>query len=283
MRCVKPKNRVRAKKTGKEGFPLSRQKRMERLLEGDQLLARHVCSRIRTTSWVKADHTRFIRAERALTSRSHRDRNGRGFERGIRAGCSTATARTSRRQSVTALDAGNGDDRVQNASRCRRGGARKRTTEIGNRSREALSPRGGVGNFRGYDGADRTYGGRFIGRDAGAKQVRNCDGRDDQNDCHDDQQFDKRKTLLILLHCFGISLTHGFRGGRGGLPAEQYRRGGKQQPTFHTGTLGLLLNYISISPSDAIRYGYSLGEKRRARSCGQRRGIRKMTNFGFWK
>src|SRR5580698_7938323 len=94
---VRARRRSRAKKNGKEGFPLSRENRTERLLQCDELLARNVCSGVAAARWVEAHHTGFIRTERALTSRSHRDRNGRGFKRGERVGCSSCTARTGRR------------------------------------------------------------------------------------------------------------------------------------------------------------------------------------------
>src|SRR2546430_3738703 len=38
----------------------------------------------------------------------------------------------------------------------------------------------------------------FIGRDLRTQQVRNGDGRDDQNDRHDNQELDKGETLLFL-------------------------------------------------------------------------------------
>src|SRR5579862_5735925 len=38
----------------------------------------------------------------------------------------------------------------------------------------------------------------------GAEQVGNCDSRDDQDNRHDDQQFDQRKALLFLVHCFSL-------------------------------------------------------------------------------
>ena len=39
---------------------------------------------------------------------------------------------------------------------------------------------------------------RFIARHARAQQPRDRDGRDDADDRHNDQQFDKRKTRILL-------------------------------------------------------------------------------------
>jgi hypothetical protein len=54
------------------------------------------------------------------------------------------------------------------------------------------------------DRTQRIDCGRFISRHTRTEQVRDGNRRDDQNDRHDDLQFDKRETLLILLH-FPIS------------------------------------------------------------------------------
>src|SRR4029077_8901201 len=65
-----------------------------------------------------------------------------------------------------------------------------------------------VGGREGFLGRiDRTEcadGCRLVRSNLCAKQVGNCDRRDDQNDRHDDEQFDKRKALLVLLHCFSL-------------------------------------------------------------------------------
>jgi hypothetical protein len=45
---------------------------------------------------------------------------------------------------------------------------------------------------------ERTDCGRFVGRHTRTEQVRDGNRRDDQNDRHDDQQFDKRETLLLF-------------------------------------------------------------------------------------
>src|SRR5438132_5912858 len=57
---------------------------------------------------------------------------------------------------------------------------------------------GRVRDFRRGDRTERTNCGRFVCCHFRLNQVRDCDGRDDQNDRHDDQQFDKRKALLFL-------------------------------------------------------------------------------------
>src|SRR5579871_230152 len=58
----------------------------------------------------------------------------------------------------------------------------------------------------GVDGAQRTYGRRLIGRNLRAQQVRDGDGRDNQDDRHDDQELDQREAFLFVSHKFlGIS------------------------------------------------------------------------------
>src|SRR5271168_2311441 len=111
--------RSRAKKK-REGSLASFPSKSDReLLESRQAFALRVCRRIRAARWIEANHTGFIGAERALTGRSHRNRNGRSFKRGVRVGCSCRTARTCGRQFIAALDARDGDDRIENASRGR--------------------------------------------------------------------------------------------------------------------------------------------------------------------
>src|SRR5204863_218666 len=75
---------------------------------------------------------------------------------------------------------------------------------------ETAAPTGRIRHFRGADGANRAHSGGFIGCDFRTQQVRNGDGRDDQNDRHNDQQFDKRETLL-LLHAFSLIKEYGAR------------------------------------------------------------------------
>jgi hypothetical protein len=57
------------------------------------------------------------------------------------------------------------------------------------------------------DRAQRTNRRRFVARHTGAEQTGNGDRRDDPDDRHDDQQFDKCETLVVahLLHHFYLT------------------------------------------------------------------------------
>src|SRR5207302_8008654 len=81
------------------------------------------------------------------------------------------------------------------------------STEVGQRVRKA--ERGtsrGERDFASRQSAERADCRSFVRRHLGLNQVRNCDSRDDQNDRHDDQQFDKRETLLLLLHTISLRI-----------------------------------------------------------------------------
>src|ERR1700722_9449623 len=99
-------------------------------------------------------------------------------------------ARASQAVSVAAVVASR-QNRINQTCRCCSRGARVRTTQLCNGGSKAGSPRGGIGYFRGDNRTDRTNRRCFIGGDAGAKQVRNCDSCDDQNNRHHDEQLDK--------------------------------------------------------------------------------------------
>src|SRR5262249_10878860 len=88
--------------------------------------------------------------------------------------------------------------RSANRTGSRANGSRSARTQVGKIQGKAdRRIRSGVRNFSGVDAADRAGSRRFVRRDAGAKQVRDRDGGDDQNDRHDDQKFDKRETFLL--------------------------------------------------------------------------------------
>src|SRR5215472_5404743 len=98
---------------------------------------------------------------------------------------------------VTALHRGGHTQNViQNArARAVAGSRAQQSKRVGITEVRALR---GERHQTGVDRVQRTNGRRFVGRHLRLQQVRNCDGRDDQNDRHDDQQLDKRETLLLL-------------------------------------------------------------------------------------
>src|SRR5277367_525801 len=153
------------------------------------------------TGRVVAQHTRLIRAESARTGRGVYSRGVgfKGLER--RSGCASAR-RTNRRQEIPRLRAQR-QNRVDQASVSSGRNATSRAAECCEVSPKTLSPRGGVGDLSRGDGANGTNRRRLVSRNAGAKQVRNRDRRDNQDDRYDDQQFNKRKPFVILVerHC----------------------------------------------------------------------------------
>src|SRR5260370_14777014 len=66
--------------------------------------------------------------------------------------------------------------------------------------------RAGVHDFRRVKSTQSSHRRSFVGGHFRANQVRNCDGRDDQNDRHDDQQLDKREAFLLVTHVYPFSL-----------------------------------------------------------------------------
>src|SRR5579862_3553471 len=79
-----------------------------------------------------------------------------------------------------------------------------RTAQLRQRQRVAVAESGREGFLGGRNRAERSDCRSLVRSNFGAKQVGNRDGRDDQNDRHDDQQLDKRKALLFLVHCFSL-------------------------------------------------------------------------------
>src|SRR5277367_817926 len=171
--------------SGKEVRLPSRFAIRARLLQWRQGLAGGVRRCGGRAEWVKADHTGFIGTERALTRLTSCLRDSANGERRDDSSHSRATRRC---QLVAALVACR-QDWINQTCRCSSRGARIRTTQICNGGSKSSSPRGGIGYFSSDNRTHGTDRRRFIGGDAGAKQVRNCDGRDDQNNRHDDEQL----------------------------------------------------------------------------------------------
>src|SRR5260370_25452699 len=65
--------------------------------------------------------------------------------------------------------------------------------------------RAGVHDFRRVKSTQSGHRRSLVGGHFRANQVRNCDGRDDQNDRHDDHQLDKRKAFLLVTHVYPFS------------------------------------------------------------------------------
>jgi hypothetical protein len=109
--------------------------------------------------------------------------------------CSAADDRTGRGKGVARLVT-TAKNRIDQASLSNRGyearnASARGAAEIPDRRRVArIRVAGRVGNFRSVNRADRTNRRRLVGRHFGAEEVRDCDGRDDQNDRHDDQKLD---------------------------------------------------------------------------------------------
>src|SRR5215472_16535102 len=70
-------------------------------------------------------------------------------------------------------------------------GRTSRAAQLCEGQREAVTIGGREGFLGRIDGTERTDSRQLIRRNLGAKQVGNCDGRDDQDDRHDDQQLDE--------------------------------------------------------------------------------------------
>src|SRR6202041_2820227 len=172
------------------------------LLQGQKGLASCFRRRCRTRG-VIPNHTRLVGAEAALTSGARADRHCGDFvaiHESRRATCRNWSDRNrscSPNEVVTTLLA-TSQDRVNllcTGARCR--GAQ--SSRQGRQGRRKAILVGRVERHRSrVDGTERTDCRGLIGRHTGAQQVRNRDGRNDQNDRHDDQQFDKGETLLVL-------------------------------------------------------------------------------------
>src|SRR2546430_1887486 len=156
------------------------------------LLLEGVAAVVRRAGLRVTNHTRLIDEEVTRTGRStlwiavRREQNVRG-------GCAARGSR--QRKSVAALVASL-KLRVNLVVTSRAG---RSCAEVGQSSRETETrTRGRKSDFRRGDRTERTNRGRFVCCHFRLNQVRDCDGRDDQNDRHDDQQFDKRKALLFV-------------------------------------------------------------------------------------
>jgi hypothetical protein len=81
-------------------------------------------------------------------------------------------------------------DRIDQTGGIRGRRAGSGAAEDGEAGGVSIGPSRLVDDLRCYDGANSAHRGSFIGRHARPKQVRNCNGRDDQNNGYDDQQLD---------------------------------------------------------------------------------------------
>src|SRR5688572_3034217 len=63
--------------------------------------------------------------------------------------------------------------------------------------RSIIAARGRVGYLRGVYGSQSRDGSRLIGGLARPEQTRDRDGSNDEDNCHDDQEFQQRKTFTI--------------------------------------------------------------------------------------
>ncbi len=138
---------------------------------------------------IVADHTGLVGVEAALSGGTARSRircDRIAVRRGFAVtaeGEHIAALRASRQNAVNQVG----------ASRC----CRTARSQRRQRSRIALAVVGrGIRHSSRIDRTQRTDCGRFIGRHTRTEQVRDGNRRDDQNDRHNDQQFDKRETLL---------------------------------------------------------------------------------------
>src|ERR1700730_2592441 len=175
-------------------------------LQGQALLqrrqARCSASCVHRTGSIAANYTRFIRAEAVLSRLSDRNRNGRGVEIGVGASCRGRATSAYGHEVVSALGPA-AQVAIDQASGSRTGSGAtcSRRAQVGQRCSIARSISTGISDLCSVDGAQRTDCGSFVGRHFGAQQVRNGDGRDDQNERHNDEQLDKRETLLLLHDC----------------------------------------------------------------------------------
>src|SRR6266478_5282292 len=153
---------------------------------------------------VGADNAGLVGAERTLAALANRNRETR---RCISNGRCSACRHS--REGIAALLVRSSRDSVVNQASpsrsctSRRCAGSSRAAKGSNVSKPDRRISGLKGHFRGIDGAESTYTRSLVRGHTGPEQVRNSDGRDDQNDRHDDQQFDKRETLL-LLHTFSL-------------------------------------------------------------------------------
>src|SRR5580700_8447785 len=156
------------------------------------------------------DHAALVAEEPALAALSHRCRlahNRVGLETSASADCRGCRG-SHIGEEITALRGGccccRGQDRVNQNRRAANCNAARCASHSCQRPWELHAPARRIGNRRSVDGTNRTDRRRLIGRHAGAQQVRNCDGRDNQNDRDDDQQFDQRESLLIPFHVLSL-------------------------------------------------------------------------------
>jgi len=123
-------------------------------------------------------------------------RRGSDDESGIHTQRSWRTA--GRGKGVTGFCAAS-QDRVYQArrSRARRAGRRSRQIRQG-WSKPNIGVSSSVSRLCRHDGADRGDSRRLIGGDSSAYQVGNGDGGDNENDRHDNQKLNQRKSLISL-------------------------------------------------------------------------------------
>src|SRR6266566_1965774 len=162
------------------------------------------------TEDVMTNHAGLIRAVHVLTARTKTNRSRRheiGDQRRAdnraRDQIERIAALHERRYAETGEkfvdETGSSDETKGRGNTCR-----SRTTQVSQiRAITVCRKKSRVADLRGVDGTNRTGRRGLIRRHLGFEQVRDSDSRDDQNDRHDDQQFDKRETLLFL-HAFSL-------------------------------------------------------------------------------
>ena len=171
----------------KGGKRLGRRKLREQADAGRYLIQRGACAGTATTGRIVVDYAVLIGAEHALPRRS----NCLGSP-GDQIADRGNEAITSQRKGVAAFRSLS-EDVIQQA---RLGGG------VGTRTCAAHSQQGGrvaeirighgISHGGGVDDANGGDGRGFVGALAGAKEVRNRDRRNDQNDSDDEQQLDQR-------------------------------------------------------------------------------------------
>src|SRR6266849_1061746 len=148
----------------------------------------------RRAARVGTDHTGLVGEELPLPGGA--DVCGHGCNR-VRIDGATHRCSGRVREDVAALGARSQDRVNQVRKRCRGRGCRP---QIGQRGRVAGPVGGGVSDASRVDRPQRANRRRFVRRHLRTQQVGDGNRRDDQNDRHDDQKLDKRKTLLPVPH-----------------------------------------------------------------------------------
>src|SRR5712692_1331071 len=149
----------------------------------------------RRAARVGTDHTGLVGEESALPGGA--GVHGHGCNRVLVGVASRIRCFGRVREFVAALDA-RSQDRVNQVRSRRRG--RGCRLQIGQRDRVAGPEGGGVSDASRVTRPQRANRRRFVRCHLRTQQVGEGNRRDDQNDRHDDQKLDKRKTLLPVPH-----------------------------------------------------------------------------------